>query len=245
MTVSVGSTWKSMVLMRRVTAMAPGEADGQADEDQRHALADDSVQDGGGTGAHRHADADLAGPLADPQSEHGANAGDRDHQRERGVQAEETGEGARRGDGAVPRLFHGFELRNCGVGVHVADGPAERGHGRGRLAHRTDQQGSGLGVLRQWDIDARWRFAVGTVVLHVADDANDAEPGFAAAEADAAADGIGVAPTFGGERAADDGDGHGIGAVRDGECAAGGERDSECLEVAGSDAEQRARGDAL
>ena len=88
-------------------------------------------------------------------------------------------------------------LRDCGLGVHFADGPAERGHGRRRLADGTDQQGAGLGVLRQWDIDPAGRFAVGTVVLYSPTMPTMRSQVSLPPNADAAADGIGVAPPFG------------------------------------------------
>ena len=68
-----------------------GDSDNEACAREDEALAEDAPEDAQPIGAERHADAELARPLADREREHAADADRGNRQRERGEAAEKRG----------------------------------------------------------------------------------------------------------------------------------------------------------
>src|SRR5260370_13109683 len=94
------------------------------------------------------------------------------------------------------------------------------GDGHGIALCACDERGTGLGILREGNINEIVGGKIEAVLVDVADDADDLGPSFAVVEGDAAADGILVVPVTLRDGLRDDGDLGAFGASAAGEKAA-------------------------
>ena len=108
---SVGVTPKSRPDNRRASE-CPDQTQRNADQHQRHALAQNQHKHVLGPGAERHANSDLARALGHGMGKHSVETDGRQHHRQRAKRTEQDRAEARLGDRLADDRLHGLQFRH-------------------------------------------------------------------------------------------------------------------------------------